>query len=65
MFVSMRRSLPARRMVSSHLPLMPPKAVIKVDHEAYFQVAEQFRITPQQTPVLICGDLNSLPDSGS
>ncbi|KIH61564.1 hypothetical protein ANCDUO_08165 [Ancylostoma duodenale] len=28
------------------------------------QVAEQFRITPQQTPVLICGDLNSLPDSG-
>ncbi|KHJ86671.1 hypothetical protein OESDEN_13570, partial [Oesophagostomum dentatum] len=27
------------------------------------EVAEQFRITPQQTPVLICGDLNSLPDS--
>ncbi|VDM63174.1 unnamed protein product [Angiostrongylus costaricensis] len=36
-------------------------------HELYKlleEVAEQFRITPQQTPVLICGDLNSLPDSG-
>ncbi|RCN35527.1 hypothetical protein ANCCAN_18610 [Ancylostoma caninum] len=36
-------------------------------HELYRlleEVAEQFRITPQQTPVLICGDLNSLPDSG-
>ncbi|VDK58021.1 unnamed protein product [Gongylonema pulchrum] len=28
-------------------------------------VAEKFRVTPQQTPVLICGDLNSLPESGS
>lgn len=27
-------------------------------------VAEKWRITRQQTPVLICGDLNSLPDSG-
>ncbi|KAK6013522.1 hypothetical protein OSTOST_21159, partial [Ostertagia ostertagi] len=37
-------------------------------HELYKlleEVAEQFRITPQQTPVLICGDLNSLPDSGT
>ncbi|KAK6747565.1 hypothetical protein RB195_000640 [Necator americanus] len=36
-------------------------------HELYRlleEVADQFRITPQQTPVLICGDLNSLPDSG-
>ncbi|VDK63993.1 unnamed protein product [Cylicostephanus goldi] len=36
-------------------------------HELYRlleEVAEQFRITPQQTPVLICGDFNSLPDSG-
>ncbi|KAK6058948.1 endonuclease/exonuclease/phosphatase family protein [Cooperia oncophora] len=36
-------------------------------HELYKlleEVAEQFRITPQQTPVLICGDFNSLPDSG-
>jgi endonuclease/exonuclease/phosphatase family metal-dependent hydrolase len=28
------------------------------------EVAEKWRITPAQTPVLICGDLNSLPDSG-
>jgi CCR4-NOT transcription complex subunit 6 len=27
-------------------------------------VSEKHRIQPQQTPVLICGDLNSLPDSG-
>lgn len=27
-------------------------------------IAEKHRIQPQQTPVLICGDLNSLPDSG-
>lgn len=27
-------------------------------------VAEKHHIQPQQTPVLICGDLNSLPDSG-
>ncbi|MFH4980361.1 hypothetical protein AB6A40_007070 [Gnathostoma spinigerum] len=27
-------------------------------------ISEKFHITPQQTPVLICGDLNSLPDSG-
>ncbi|CAI4228362.1 unnamed protein product [Auanema sp. JU1783] len=36
-------------------------------HELYKlveEVAEQFHITPQQTPVLICGDLNSLPESG-
>lgn len=28
------------------------------------EVAEKFRIPPHHTPVLICGDLNSLPDSG-
>uniref|UniRef100_A0A1I7XE19 Endo/exonuclease/phosphatase domain-containing protein n=1 Tax=Heterorhabditis bacteriophora TaxID=37862 RepID=A0A1I7XE19_HETBA len=33
-------------------------------HKLLEEVAAQFRITPQQTPVLICGDLNSLPDSG-
>uniref|UniRef100_A0A915C2Z7 poly(A)-specific ribonuclease n=1 Tax=Parascaris univalens TaxID=6257 RepID=A0A915C2Z7_PARUN len=28
------------------------------------EISEKYRITPQQTPILICGDLNSLPDSG-
>ena len=29
------------------------------------EVAEKFKITTQQTPLLICGDLNSLPNSGT
>uniref|UniRef100_A0A0M3I1G6 poly(A)-specific ribonuclease n=1 Tax=Ascaris lumbricoides TaxID=6252 RepID=A0A0M3I1G6_ASCLU len=29
------------------------------------EISEKYRITPQQTPVLICGDLNSLPESVS
>uniref|UniRef100_A0A0R3RJ73 poly(A)-specific ribonuclease n=1 Tax=Elaeophora elaphi TaxID=1147741 RepID=A0A0R3RJ73_9BILA len=28
------------------------------------EISEKCRITPQQIPVLICGDLNSLPESG-
>ena len=28
------------------------------------EVAEKFKISSQQTPLLICGDLNSLPNSG-
>ncbi|VDK54677.1 unnamed protein product [Anisakis simplex] len=28
------------------------------------EISEKYRIAPQQTPVLICGDLNSLPESG-
>ncbi|CAD6197928.1 unnamed protein product [Caenorhabditis auriculariae] len=37
-------------------------------HEVYRlleEVAKHFGITTQQCPVLICGDLNSLPDSGN
>ncbi|PAV65591.1 hypothetical protein WR25_12290 [Diploscapter pachys] len=33
-------------------------------HRVAKETAEKYRIQPQQTPVLICGDLNSLPDSG-
>ncbi|EJW80170.1 hypothetical protein WUBG_08921, partial [Wuchereria bancrofti] len=28
------------------------------------EISERYRITPHQIPVLICGDLNSLPESG-
>lgn len=28
------------------------------------KISAKYQVTPQQVPVLICGDFNSLPDSG-
>lgn len=33
-------------------------------HKMLTEVADKFKISTQQTPLLICGDLNSLPNSG-
>lgn len=34
-------------------------------HKVIDKIAVKYNISTQQVPVLICGDFNSLPDSGT